>query len=404
MSDSQRNWGQNPWFVLKVVIQVLVVGLVGLLFWYLGNNISNNLNNKNLPTGFGFLTEPTNFAITDNQGFDSTLPFWRAILIGIQNTVLAGLIGIAIATVLGTIVGIARLSTNWLVAKTASIFVETFRNIPPLCIIIFFSAALFVSGPLPIFSKSYIVKLPFINENFLLFSNRRIAFPGLASDGNVALFWWLILGGAILAIAIFIYRTFKHIATGASHHRWLWSLGFLIVFSMVAFIIADTPYRFSWPSISQDGRLLIGGFAASAGYLSLTLALATYTASHIAEIVRGSIQSIPKGQSEAAYALNAFQKYRFIILPQAFRVSIPPTISQYLNLMKNTSLGIAVAYPDIAALLLVIGVGNKNPAPQSILMMMAIYLALSLIISLVGNSYNKLFLSNELKKVATQRA
>lgn len=388
----QRNW--KPFS--NTGIQVLVVGLFGLLFWWLGNNLVTNLNKSGIPTDFGFLSESTGFRIADNPGFDPGLPFWRLVLIGIQNTALAGFVGILLATVLGGIIGIARLSSNWLVAKTSQVYVETFRNIPPLCIIIFFGIALFTSGPLPIFRDAYIVKIPFIGENLLVLSNINIGIPSFASNGNIGLWWGLIVVGVISAIGIFIYRTIHNQNTGIAHYRWLWSLGFLLIFAIIIYYILNRPYVFSWPSVSESGRLLVGGFGASAGYLSLTLALAVYTSSHIAEILRGSIQSISKGQGEAAYALNSFQKYRFIILPQAFRIATPPTINQYLNLMKNTSLGIAVAYPETTALLN-IGVGNGRPAPQSILILMVVYLVLSLIISAIGNSYNKFFLSSELK-------
>lgn len=398
----QLPWQHNWRSFSKASTQIVIVGVFGLLLWWLGNNLFNNLDNSGIPSDFDFLTQPTDFRITDNQGFEPSLPFWRAILIGVQNTVLVGVIGIIIASVLGVIVGIARLSSNWLVAKTSQVYVETFRNIPPLCIIIFFGIAIFTSGPLPIFSEAYIIKLPFVGENFLLLSNRQIGIPSFASSGNIALWWGLIIAGILIAAGIFIYRTLHNLKTGVSHHRWLWSLGFLIAFAVIAYFISSSPYHFSWPSISENGRKLVGGFGTSAGYLALTLALAIYTSSHIAEIIRGSIQSVPKGQGEAAYALSSFQKYRFVILPQAFRISVPPTINQYLNLMKNTSLGIAVAFPETANLIN-IAIGNGNPAPQSILVMMGVYLILSLIISVIGNSYNKLFLTGELKAVATTK-
>ncbi len=381
----------------KALLQVAAVSLLALAIWWLGRNLIDNLNETGIPTDFDFLTEPTDFRISNNRGFSPQLPFWRALLIGIQNTVLAGVVGIFLATILGVIIGIARLSSNWLVAKTSQIYIETFRNIPVLAIIVFFSFAIFLFGPLPAFADAYALKLPFLDENFFLFSREGVGMPSFRASGNTVLWWWLVLAGFFGAAAVFIYRTWHHIKTGIDHHRWLWSLGVFLAVAAVAYVIADNPYRWSFPEVSENGRLLLGGFGASASYLSLTLALAVYTSSHIAEITRGSILSVPKGQSEAAYSLNSFQRYRFVVLPQAFRVSVPPTVNQYLNLMKNTSLGIAVAYPEVASLTN-IGIGNQNPGPQSILIMMGIYLTLSLIISSIGNSYNKVFLSKDLAR------
>ena len=168
------------------------------------------------------------------------------------------------------------------------------------------------------------------------------------------------------------------------------SLSELLGISAVAFVALARPYRMSWPSVSESGRIIEGGFATNAGYMALTLALGLYTASHIAEIIRGSILAVPKGQSEAsnALALNGFQRYRFVVLPQAMRIAIPPTINQFLNLTKNTSLGSAVAYPEITQLIRT-AIGNGKPAVQLLLVLMIIYLSFSFLISLVMNVVNR---------------
>ena len=381
----------------RLLIQAAALLAAVFVVWWLLRNLNSNLRESNIPTDFDFLTEPTGFRITDNAGFTSNLPFWRLILIGIQNTLLAGGVGILIATIVGVLVGIGRLSTNWLVAKTTLVFVETLRNIPPLCVILFFWSALFVFGPLPVFSNARELSLPFTDDNWLVLSNARIGIPSLRVDSHTFIFWILFLILLAISAGIWVWRTRFSNTTGRPHHRVAWSLGTLVVGTIIVFAALGGPYSWSWPDVSENGRRLVGGFGASDGYLALTLALAFYTSTHIAEIVRGSIQAVPKGQSEAAYALNSFQRYRFVVLPQAMRIAFPPTINQYLNLVKNTSLGIAVAYPDTANLIRT-GIGNGNPSPQSIVIMMGVFLTISLLISTFGNAYNRFFLSRELVK------
>ena len=192
------------------------------------------------------------------------------------------------------------------------------------------------------------------------------------------------------SIFVWRWRTKLHEATGKPHHRILWSLGTLLVIGIGAFVAFGGPLRWSYPEVSESGRTIIGGIATNDGYIALTLALGVYTASHIAEILRGSILAVPKGQGEAsnALALSGFQRYRYVVLPQAFRIAVPPTINQFLNLVKNSSLAIAVAFPDITALTKT-AIGNGNPAPQLILILMGCYLAFSLFISLVLNIFNR---------------
>ena len=170
----------------------------------------------------------------------------------------------------------------------------------------------------------------------------------------------------------------------------LWSFGTLLVVGITAYIGLSGPVSISWPVVSESGRIIVGGIATNDGYIAITLALGVYTASHIAEIVRGSILAVPKGQNEAAnaLALSGFQRYRFVVLPQAARIALPPIINQFLNLVKNSSLATAVAFPEITSVVRT-AIGNGNPAPQMILILMGCYLAFSLFISLIMNIVNR---------------
>ncbi len=376
--------------VAQVVLQVVGVGLVALVGWWLLDNLGGSLGRQGIPRDFDFLTGPTGFDIPENPGFDPRLPVWRMLLIAFQNTVLATVVGIIIATVLGLIIGISRLSSNWLANKGSLLYVETFRNIPVLVVIIFVSIAVFQSGPLPIISEAWEFKLPGSDTNWLIVSKTRIAIPSLISESNYIVFWVIVAVSAIVAAVVWVWRTNIANQTGKAHHRVTWSAGVFIALAVIAFVALGRPYSWSWPAKADNNFSYVDGFSTSAAYLSLTAGVGLYTASHIAEVVRGSILSVSKGQTEASesIALNSFQKYRFVILPQALRVAVPSITNNYLNLTKNTSLGAAVGYAELATLTRSSYAGG-NPAPQSILIMMCAYLVLSLIISLLANGFNR---------------
>ncbi len=384
-----------PWRdvrVLRIVGQVLaVLAAVAALRWLIGN-LLDNLDAAGIATDLDFLDGPTNFTPAFDEGFDPRSPVTEMIRAGILNTLLSAVVGIAIALVLGVLIGIARLSTNWLVARFATVYVEVLRNIPPLVIIVFFGAAVFTNGPFPVLSgtsRPDTIGVPGSDSTWLIISNTVWGIPSLATDGDTVTFWVLVVAGLMVAAAVWAWRTRVNAATGAPHHRVLWSGATLLAVVVVAWIVLG-PYRWSFPSVSENGRRIEDGFIANFGYISLTIALGLYTASHIAEIVRGSILAVPRGQTEAAeaIALNGFQRYRFVVLPQAMRIAIPPTINQFLNLTKNTSLGTVVAYAEITALTLS-SIGNGRPAVQSLLILMAIYLTFSIAISIVLNIVNR---------------
>lgn len=376
--------------VLRAVSQVAAVVVLALLLWWLFNNLVNNLNRLNINTDFGFLSRPTQFQIPFDEGFDPRSPVWSMVLVGVKNTFLAGFFGIILASIVGLIVGISRLSSNWLVARIATFYVETLRNIPPLVIIIFFGFAFFTFGPFPVLSEARQVSFFGSGNTGLILSNTVWGVPSFIAGDGVGVFWGAVVLGIVVAVAVAYWRTRLWERTGHPHHRILFGLGGFLIVAIVGVVIAGDVYSVSWPVLGAAGRRIVGGFKINYGFISVTLALGLYTASHIAEIVRGSILAVPKGQTEAAnaIALSSFQRYRFIVLPQALRIAVPPIINQFLNLVKNTSLGIAVAYAEITALTLT-SIGNGRPAPQSIVVLMGVYLTFSLGISFLLNIYNR---------------
>ena len=382
--------------MLRVVGQIgAVVAVVLVLRWLIGNLLTN-LDEAGIDTGFGVLEQPTNFTVRDDPGFDSRSPLFPNLLwVGIKNTAISAAVGIVIAVVLGTLIGVGRLSDNWLVAKLSQIYVETLRNIPVLVIITFFGFAIFTFGPLPPFNPSsppLQYRVPGSESVFLILSNDRWGIPSFATDGDVGIFWVLMLVALAAAVAVWVWRTRVNINTGAPHRRVLFSAGTFLAISIISFVALGGPYRWSFPAVSESGRIIEGGFATNAGYISVTVALGLYTASHIAEIIRGSILAVPNGQTEAssALALSSFQRYRFVVLPQAMRIAIPPTINQFLNLTKNTSLAVVVGYPEITSLIRT-AIGNGKPAVQLLLILMLIYLTFSIVISIVLNFVNRRF-------------
>lgn len=389
-----EHYGAEVWYrdvrTLRIIAQVAAVTAVGALLFWLFNNLVSNLDRQNIGTDFDFLTSPTQFQIPFDDGFDPRSPVWQMVLVGIKNTFLSGIVGILLASVVGLIIGIGRLSTNWLVRKLSMLYVESLRNIPPLVIIIFFGFAVFTFGPFPILSEADELTFPGTGNNYLILSNTRWGVPSLIASDGIGAFWGLVVIAVLAAAAVWIWRTRYNERTGNPHHRVLYATATLVALVVAAFVATGSPLAASWPVLSENRRRIDGGFVLNFGYISVTVALGLYTASHIAEIIRGSILAVPKGQSEAAdsIALTPFQRYRFVILPQALRVAVPPTINQYLNLVKNTSLGIAVAYAEITALTKT-SIGNGRPAPQSIAILMAVYLLFSLSISFLVNLYNR---------------
>jgi general L-amino acid transport system permease protein len=354
--------------------------LVGVLLFLLAlwENLTTNLRVQGIRTDFGYLQQPAGFDIADAD-FRPSQSIWDAIKVGAFNTIKVSLLGILLATVLGVLVGVARLSTNWLVRRSAAIFVETLRNIPVLVIILFWWLAVLLQ--LPAIRRA-------VDLDVIVVSNRGLVGPGLEQTAALTGFLIALAVGVVVAGAAWLWRTRIFDRTGRPHHRVLWSGGVLLLFLVAGFLAFDRPFGISLP---ERGELFTtGGFRLSPEYAALLVGLTLYTASHIAEIVRGSILAVARGQTEAANAvgLSGFQRLRFVVLPQAFRISVPPIANQYLNLVKNSSLGVAIAYPEVTRITR-IAIGQQAPAPQSVLVLMGIYLFFSLVIALVMNLINR---------------
>jgi general L-amino acid transport system permease protein len=223
-----------------------------------------------------------------------------------------------------------------------------------------------------------------------IFSLEQWGIPSLADSGNLLSFSLAMILALVVSALVWRWRTRVHDRAGDPHHRLFWSLGVLFLMLALAYVLLDEPFRVTWPTLSENRRRVIDGFAINSGFISVAGALGLYTASHVAEITRGSILAISRGQTEAAnaLALTNFQRYRFVILPQAVRIALPPLINQGLNLVKNTSLAAAVAYAEITNLT-ASSIGNGRPAVPSIVILMAVYLSFSLIISFSLNLVNR---------------
>jgi general L-amino acid transport system permease protein len=365
--------------VLRWVFQaVFVTGVVALLLFLL-DNVVYNLERLGIPTGFDYLDQSAGFAIPDSD-FRSSQSLRDALVVGVQNTAKVSLIGIVLATALGVTVGVARLSSNWLVRRAAAAYVEAFRNVPVLIIIIFIWLGIFLRLP-PISRAVEVLDL-------VVLSNRGLVVPWFDQVGTGSVFGLIALVGLVLAAAVWIWRTHRFDRTGRPHHRLLWAGGIFFGVLALGFFATGRPWVIGTP---ERGELsTAGGFRLAPEYAALLLGLVVYTASHIAEIVRGSILAVPRGQSEAANAvgLSGFQRLRHVVLPQAFRISIPPIANQYLNLVKNSSLGVAVSYYEVTKITQV-SISQRAPAVQAILVLMGIYLVFSLSIAFVTNMMNR---------------
>jgi general L-amino acid transport system permease protein len=359
--------------------QILAAAGVAIVLYVLWFNLTNNLRRSGIPVDFDFLRQPLGVNIP-GATVGATAPIWRGLMVGIQNTFALVLAGLPLVTIIGVLVGIARLSTNWLVAKAAAIYVEVLRNLPPLLIVFFAFNAI-------------ILQLPRIENSanplgLFVINNRFIAVPGFVGGDGLYQFLATMGVALIVAILIWVWRTKRFEATGEPHHRLAWSLGLLVIVGVIGFFAFGRPLTISRPVL--DGRALTGGFAGQGAFFAVLAALVLYTASHVAEIVRGSILAVPRGQTEAAnsLALTRFHQLRFVVLPQAMRVAIPPIISQYLNYTKNTSLAIAVGYAEITRITFQT-IGNGHPAVQLTFLLMLAYLLFSLTISLLVNILNR---------------
>ena len=368
----------------QIVSGIVVVALV---VWFFVN-VGTAIQEREIPYGFGFLSTAY------QTGIGHTFLPWVAsdsygysIFVAAVNTVFVAVAGVIFATVVGVVIGVARLSSNWLVSKLAAVYVEFFRNVPLVIILAF---CFYAWLALPEAREGYTI------EGYLYISNRGISIPWISENGLYAALAWLALAAVAVISAIGVNRllTRREVESGKASYPVLAGCVAAVVIGAAAWLVVtavtgESPFVISTPT--EGGRFhdIVGGFTAPAALLALLVGLVTYTAAFIAEIVRAGITSVGRGQTEAASALglSPLRVLREVTFPQALRVIIPPLISQYLNLTKNSSLAGAIGYSDLMNVAKTMT--QRESAISIFIIVMAAYLAMSLTWSLIGNLYNR---------------
>lgn len=368
--------------VRSVIVQfVVLAAIAGGLFW-LGQNAAASLARQQIATGFGFLDHTAGFGIIQSLiDYSERSSYGRALVVGLLNTVLVAVLGIVFATLLGFIVGVARLSRNWLIAKLAAAYVEILRNVPLLLQIVFWYGGVLRLLPSPRQSLQF--------GDVAALNNRGFYIPRFTPQDDA----WVILAalavGAAAAFGVVRWARARQMRTGRQFPAGRVALAAVIGLPLLALIATGFPFGVSLPELR--GFNYSGGMQILPELLALTLALTLYTAAYIGEIVRSGIQGVPRGQSEAAAALGLQHglALRLVVLPQALRIIIPPLTSQYLNLTKNSSLAVAIGYPDLVSVFAGTVLNQTGQAIEVLAVTMAIYLALSLTTSVFMNWYNR---------------
>ena len=367
--------------VLRVVVQAIFVLLLVLVANWFYTNLSRNLERTGIHVGFDFLPLTAGFEISEGIEFKATDSYGHAFLVGIVNTLRVIGIGIVLATLLGLITGVARLSSNWLVSKMASVYIETIRNTPLVVQLFFWYTATFL-------------KLPKVQESIELpgpvyLSQRGLALPEPHLTENFSSWSYFLLAGLILSCAVYVGRRMYLERAQRPGFPSAWALlTFLGISALGWFLLPGVPITWKAPVLARFN--FEGGLQLTPEFAALLTGLVVYTGAFIAEIVRAGILAVSKGQKEAARALglNNLHVLRLVILPQALRVIIPPITSQYLNLAKNSSLAVAVGYPDLFNVANTI-LNQSGRAIEVILLIMVSYLTMSLITSAFANWYNR---------------
>ena len=366
----------------QIVSGILVVAAVAFFI----SNVATAMDQRDIPFGWSFLNREYSTPISEHLlPYEESDTFAYAFLVAATNTLMVSVVGVILATTLGIIVGALQLSGNWVVGKAATVYVEVFRNVP-LLVQLFFWYILLLGLP-PVREGIILFNAVFLNNN------AGLSFPWPEGQQRPGL--WLLC--VVLAIALGIATKFflerREERTGRPSYPWLGLFGVVIAGSLAAWLvwvaIGNAPYVMSVPH--PEGRFghPVGGYTISIELTALLLGLVIYTAAFIAEIVRGGLQSVSRGQSEASRSLGlgTMQTLRFVTFPQALRVIVPPLISQYLNLTKNSSLALAIGYADLTSVAKTMT--QTAPAVTIFLIIMGIYLLYSLAYSLIGNLYNR---------------
>ena len=372
--------------IKKLLPQLLTLLVVILVFGFFSYNAQINMENRGITFGYGFLTQESSFDVQFSLiEYDGSHSYFRAYLVGLLNTILVSVIGIIFATIIGVVVGIARLSNNYLIERTAAVYVEFFRNIPLLLQIFFWYFAALRALPLPQDTE------PMFGVFFLTIKGFFV--PAFVWN-NLDIFIYSLIAAIISIILIRIYARKKQENEGIQTPVLSISIGLLLILPLLSFLFGGVNASVEVPVIkqlSQSGFTYEGGIKLPPELISLALALSLYTATFIAECVRAGVQGVSKGQKEAAASigLTPNQVLKLVVMPQALRIIIPPTTNQYLNLTKNSSLAAAIAYPDLVLVFAGTALMQTGRAIEIVSITMLTYLSLSISISIFMNWYNK---------------
>jgi len=375
-----RDWLYDP-KTRGLILQVLLLVGVAALFVEIVLNTAANLRAQNIATGFGFLDKPSGFDISQTLiPYSSASTYGQVFWVGLTNTLLVAALGIVLATILGFVIGLARLSSNWLIARLATVYVEIVRNIPLLLQLLAWYFMLLISLPPP-------------QANFRLplgigVTDRGLYLPAPVWEPGFGVVLLALLAGIAGAVAIGVWAKRKRLATGEQVPALWYGLAAVVVPPLLVFLVLGMPLSFEVPKLGRYN--LEGGIVLLPELIALLLGLTLYTAAFIAEIVRSGIEAVPRGQKEAARALGLrpWQVQRLVVIPQAMRVIIPPLTNQYLNLTKNSSLAVAIGYPDLVSVFAGTVLNQTNQAVEVILITMGVYLAISLLTALAMNWFN----------------
>lgn len=384
---SQRPTGKGSFSLTTPAVrawiyQLIAVALLLACGGFLLHNTVVNLSTRGITSGFAFLNNSAGFGVIQHLiDYEQGDTYGRLFVVGLLNTLLVSVLCIVFASLLGFVVGLGRLSDNWLIRKLSTIYVETFRNIPPLLQIFFWYFAVLRNLPGPRQSLDAF--------GVIFMSNRGLYLPSpQVGEGALAAVVALLLAVAAIA-ALARYNRFRQIHTGRVWRIWPWALLLIVGLPLLAHMLFGAALHWDLPALRgfnfRGGMVLIPELAA------LTVALSVYTSAFIAEVIRSGIQSVPSGQHEAARSLGLPNPVtlRQVVLPQALRVIIPPLTSQYLNVVKNSSLAAAIGYPDMVSLFAGTVLNQTGQAIETIAMTMSVYLIISLLISFLMNVYNR---------------
>lgn len=371
----------NPAF-RSAIFQIIAIAALVFFFYTIINNALNNLDARGIATGFGFLNQEAGFGIGLTLiEYDETYSYGRTFIIGLLNTALVSVLGIILATVIGFTMGVARLSSNWLVSRLAAVYIETFRNIPLLLQIFFWYFAVLQALPSPRQSLS-------LGEAIFL-NVRGLYFPAPEMEPGSGFVIAALIFGVIASLLINVWANNKQRLTGHQTPMGRIALGLVVGLPLIVYFLAGMPISLNYPELK--GFNFQGGISIIPELAALLLALSVYTASFIAEIVRSGINAVSHGQTEAAMSLGLprAKTLKLVVIPQALRIIIPPLTSQYLNLTKNSSLAMAIGYPDLVSVFAGTTLNQTGQAIEIIAMTMGVYLTLSLITSALMNLYNR---------------